>query len=247
MRHPVHRPARLVPILALGFFCSALPAASQDEVSALTVHVRAGPDGRPLAGAQVVVQGIGIGGATRPDGSITLFGLKPGTRTIEVRYLGYEPQRAQVTLEPYRTSEVRFGLEIQAIQLAEVRVRARASRLLRTGFYQRRTTGMGTFFTREEIQRMQPRALSDVMRRVAGASVSTGRAGLSTANFRGGRGSCPVQFYIDGTMAAAFLIDEMRPEDVEGLEIYRGAATLPPEYNKGTAMCGVIVIWTRDR
>jgi hypothetical protein len=247
MRHPVARPAPLLSLLALGFFCSPPPALAQDEVAALTVQVRSVSDMSPLVGAQVVVQGIGIGGSTRPDGSITLFGLKPGTRTIEVRYLGYEPQRAQVTLEPYRTSQVRFELELQPIQLAEVRVRARASRLLRTGFHGRRNAGFGTFFTREDIQRMQPRVLSDLMRRVAGANVSTGRSGLGSATFRGGRGTCPVQFYIDGTMASQFLIDEMRAEDVEGLEIYRGAATIPPEYNKGTAMCGVIVIWTRDR
>ncbi len=247
MSHPVARPVRFLPLLALGFFYSPPLAQAQDEVSALTVRVRAAHDLKPLSGAQVVVQGIGIGGATRPDGSITLFGLRPGTRTIEVRYLGYETQRAQVTLEAHRVSETRFDLAMQPIQLAEVRVRARASRLLRTGFYSRRSAGFGTFFTREQIQQMQPRQLSDLMRRVAGANVTTGRAGLGTAGFRGARGSCPVQFYIDGTMASQYLIDEMRPQDVEGLEIYRGAATLPPEYNKGTAMCGVIVIWTRDR
>jgi hypothetical protein len=248
MRHPARRIVRFVSLLVpLAFFCISEPGHAQDQMSAVTVSVRTAGELRPLAGAQVIVQGIGIGGSTRQDGRITLFGLRPGTRTVEVRYLGYAPQQAQVTLEPYRTSEVRFEMQIEPIRLAEVKVRTRASRLLRTGFYQRRSSGFGTFFTRDQIQNMNPRALSDVMRRVAGASVYTGRAGLGSANFRGGRGTCPVQFYIDGTMASLFLIDEMRPEDVEGIEIYRGAATIPPEYNKGTAMCGVIVIWTRDR
>ena len=52
---------------------------------------------------------------------------------------------------------------------------------------------------------------------------------------------------MDGTLTGNMLMDEVRPEDVEGLEIYRGAASLPPEFNKGSAMCGAVVIWTRDR
>jgi hypothetical protein len=247
MRLPTRPPARLALLTALAFFCSAPELIAQEGTSSLTIHIRAAPDGRPLAGGQVIVQGLGISGPTRADGTVRLERLSAGTRTVEVRYLGYAAQQAQVTLKPGQTSQLHFTLEVQPIQLAAVKVRVPPSRLLRTGFYQRRSAGFGTFFTREEIARMHPRALSDVMHRVAGAAVFSGRAGMSSANFRGGTGRCPVQFFVDGTMTSNFLIDEVRPDDVEGIEIYRGAATLPPEYNKGTAICGLIVIWTRDR
>lgn len=59
-------------------------------------------------------------------------------------------------------------------------------------------------------------------------------------------GRCPIQYYVDGTFVALFNIDEILPGDVEGMEIYRGAATIPAEYNKGTAICGLILIWTRN-
>jgi hypothetical protein len=247
MRLQTRPPARLVFLAALAFFCSAPELIAQEGTSSLTIHLRAAHDGRPLAGGQVIVQGVGITGPTRADGTVRLERLSAGTRTVEVRFLGYASQQAQVTLEPGRSSQLHFALEIQPIQLAAVKVRVPPSRLLRTGFYQRRNAGFGTFFTREEISRMQPRALSDVMHRVAGATVFSSRAGMSSANFRGGSGRCPVQFFVDGAMTSNFLIDEVRAEDVEGIEIYRGAATLPPEYNKGTAICGLIVIWTRDR
>jgi hypothetical protein len=241
------RPLSRLALLAIFFFFSAPELIAQERTSSLIIHLQAASDGRPLAGGQVIVQGIGISGPTRVDGTARLERLAPGTRTVEVRYLGYASQQAQVTLEPGRTAQLHFALDIQPIQLAEVKVRVPPSRLLRTGFFQRRSAGFGTFFTREEITRMHPRALSDVMHRVAGASVFTGRAGMSSANFRGGASRCPVQFFVDGAMTSYFLIDEVRAEDVEGIEIYRGAATLPPEYNKGTALCGLIVIWTRDR
>ncbi|CAN5621881.1 hypothetical protein BH23GEM6_BH23GEM6_03170 [soil metagenome] len=246
MRYLFRRPARLMPLVILIFF-SAPFAEAQDETGTITIHVRGAQNNRALVGAQVLVQGMGIQAPTGQDGTIRLEGIRPGTRTVEVRYLGYAPQQASVTLEAGRSSHVRFAMVVQPIRLAEVRVRARPSRLLRTGFYRRRGGGAGTFFTREEIQKLQPRTLSDLMRRVPGANVFTGRAGMGSANFRGGQMNCPVQFYIDGTMTHQFLIDEVRPEDVEGIEIYRGAASLPPEFNKGTAICGVIVIWTRDR
>jgi hypothetical protein len=247
MRYPIRPPALLTVFAALAFFCSAPEILAQEGTSSLTVHMRTAQDGRPLAGGQVIVQGIGISGPTRADGTVHLERLSAGTRTVEVHFLGYASQRAQVTLEPGRSSQLHFALEVDPIRLAEVKVRVPPSRLLRTGFFQRRSAGFGTFFTREEIVRMHPLALSDVMHRVAGATVFRSRSGLSSANLRGGTGRCPVQFFVDGTMTSYFLIDEVRPEDVEGIEIYRGAATLPPEYNKGTAICGLIVIWTRDR
>jgi len=246
MRYLFLRPAGLLPILILSFF-SAPVAQAQDQHGTITIHVHGAQNNRALVGAHVLIQGMGIQAPTGPDGSIRLEGIRPGTRTIEVRYLGYATQVASVTLEPGRASHVRFAMVVQPIRLAEVRVRVRPSRLVQTGFYRRRGGGMGTFFTREQIQKIQPRTMSDLMRRVPGANVFSGRAGMGSANFRGGQVNCPVQFYIDGTMAHQFLIDEVRPEDVEGIEIYRGAASIPPEYNKGTAICGVIVIWTRDR
>jgi hypothetical protein len=34
---------------------------------------------------------------------------------------------------------------------------------------------------------------------------------------------------------------------VEGIEVYSGASTIPPQFNtrEGTTICGVVLIWTR--
>jgi hypothetical protein len=223
------------------------PLAAQVESSALIVRVTAAPEGTPLGGAQVIVQGLSIGGVTRSDGTLQLQGLPPGSLEMEVRHLGFTTERAEVTLVAGETSNVHFGMLVAPIELSEVRVQTR-HRLDGTGFHQRKATGSGTFFTREQIQRRRPRALSDLMRQVAGAHVHQTQPGLSSAGFRGSRSSsCPVQFFVDGTLTASFSIDEVVPDDVEGLEIYRGAAAIPAQYNKGTAICGVILIWTRTR
>ena len=42
-------------------------------------------------------------------------------------------------------------------------------------------------------------------------------------------------------------LDIVDPSTVEGIEIYPGASTVPPQFNtrEGNTICGVIVIWTR--
>lgn len=245
--------SRLLPLafLALQSFLftdGVEEARAQGAPSSLTVVVRAGSTLQPLPGAQVIVQGMGIGGVTDASGTLRLADLPVGSREVEVRFLGYAPARSVVVLQPEKASRLTFDLVMQPIQLAEVKVRTRRSILQTNGFFNRRDSSFGTFMTRQEIQAMRPRYMSDVLRRVAGVSLTnSAHGGAASARIRGTKvlGSCPIQYYLDGTMTAMFNIDEVRPEDVEGIEIYRGAATIPPSFNKGSAMCGVIVIWTR--
>lgn len=252
---PLSRPrVSLVAVLSLLLPLLIVPEAraqAEFEPPVLTILVRAADTGRPLAGALVSIAGRGIQGTTDRRGVLRLTSLRPGPLAVEARYLGYARRSGDVDLIAGREGTLRLDLPVQPIQLAEIRVEARRSLLETTGFNDRRSAGFGAFVTREQIVRMQPRYLSDVLRRVAGINLSTHRpGGASRVSMRGTKvmmGSCPVQYYVDGIMAAQLNVDDVRPEDVEGLEIYRGAATIPPAYNKGTALCGVVVIWTRDR
>jgi hypothetical protein len=38
---------------------------------------------------------------------------------------------------------------------------------------------------------------------------------------------------------------KFNPLDLEGMEVYRSAAEIPPEYNATGSACGVILLWTR--
>lgn len=251
---PRPRPLRRSPLPALILaLClgSAGPAPSQEARASLLVRVHAADTGSPLAGAVVSLVGLGIQGTTDSGGRILVRGVLPGSHSVHARYLGYAATSARVALAPGAPAELRLDLPVQPIPLAELRVVTLRPLLETTGFRDRARAGFGTFITREEITRMRPRLLSDVLRRVSGMSLSGARpGGDARASVRGSKvmlGGCPIQYYIDGTMTAAFNVDDVPPADVEGMEIYRGAATIPPAYNKGTALCGVVVIWTRDR
>ena len=246
IHHP--HPLLLGLLIAAGAAGGVVEPASAQQRGAVRVTVRAADTGQPLAGAHVVVQGLGRGGTTDARGTLTLDDLPSGSQALEARYLGYRSQTARVLLEPGKPSSVTFALGVEPIALAPVRVRARRSILATNGFMERRGSGFGDFVTRAEIQEMQPRYLSDVLRRLGGIHLTnTAFGGTARASMRGFKvlGSCPIQYYVDGTMTTGFNIDEILPNDVEGMEVYRGASTIPPAFNKGTAMCGVIVIWTR--
>lgn len=237
--------AALILQLAPAF---AAPVHSQQEPAAARIRVQAFDTGAPLAGAVVLASGVGMLGTTGADGTLHVRDLIPGAGAIEVRRLGYRSERMHVRLEAGRVAEVEFVLEVEPIQLAEVRVEAAMPLLAKTGFIARQGSGFGTFVTQDEIERMQPRFLSDVLRRFAGLALTPGVAGTARAGMRraesGGR-RCPIQYFVDGVMVALFNIDDIRPGDVEGMEIYRGASSVPPAFNRGSSTCGVVVIWTR--
>ncbi|HEV2130619.1 MAG TPA: TonB-dependent receptor plug domain-containing protein [Longimicrobiaceae bacterium] len=242
--------ARWAGLLSLSLALLCAPAdAQQTSSAALSVSVTNAATGEPLRGAQVILLATGLGGVTNEGGALLLESLAPGTRTVEVRYLGFAPERTTVQLENERAADLAFALEVRPVALAalQVKVHKKGRRLELTGFERRKARGFGTFITREQIEARQPQRMSDVLRSVPGVHLaSTGfsdsRASMlrSTPSRR-----CPIQYYMDGVQVFAFNIDDVRPHDIEGLEIYKGASEIPPDFNRGTALCGVIVIWTR--
>jgi outer membrane receptor for monomeric catechols len=115
-------------------------------------------------------------------------------------------------------------------------------------FEARRQRGIGHFITRAQIEDRHPLMLSDMLRTIPGAVLINAENGRTSVRFaRVARRNCPPQFFVDGIEVTGFSIDDMPPGDVEGVELYAGAAGLPPEYNRmhGTSICGTVIIWTR--
>ena len=138
----------------------------------LAVTVR-GKDGRPLSGSRLLVQGSGITGTTDDDGSFILTGLPAGTRTLEVRHIGYAPVRAPVDLGSDRTASAAITLDRTAEVLSEVTVygmESSASRRL-AGFRQRMHAGFGHFITRADIEKRAPLRFTDLLRGIPGVTI----------------------------------------------------------------------------
>ena len=227
-------------------------ARAQDAAASVVATVTAAQTGAGLVGAEVSITGTGIRAVTGPDGVARLAGVPAGTQTVQVRRIGYATALRLVALEVGQPAALTVPMRVAVVALPEIRVRARArpTYLDRVGFSRRQARGPGEFVSRAQIEKQRPRFLSDILRSVPGVGLSgnrmggDSRAGMLRSSASGAR-RCPIQYFVDGVQTWGFNIDDVPPRDVEGLEIYKGASQIPAEFNRGSAMCGVILIWTR--
>jgi hypothetical protein len=236
-------------------FPVALLAAAQltaQTTGTLTGRV-ASKDGDPLAQAQVSVRGTPLATVVALDGGFRIHGVPSRSQTLHVRMLGYQPRMLVIEMVPGETLHVEIILTANPLPLDTVEVHSdvAVSPGMR-GFEERRQRGPGVFFTREEIQRMQPRVLTDVLRRVPGVQVRPVRGGLGNNVSVQARGSeCPMLFFMNGStfpLPGDQPINHfVAPEEVIALEVYAGSSEIPAQYNSSrfSSRCGVIVIWTR--
>ena len=250
------------PLLALAAACGALaaPAAAQQAPqppATVSVRVTDAATGAPVADADVSVGNT----RTRTDAEgRALLPLRRPRETLLVRRLGYGEQQREVS-PGAATLEV--ALQSEPVVVAGVQAQGRRMPMsppLRR-FYERMDHGRGSFVTREQIERRKPRRLTDLFREIPGGRVAvTSRGdrrvmtGATPAMYRVGprweAGDCPVQYYLDGVSYQpdfAGVPNDVRPDEVEGIEVYRRLSEVPVEYRRRGAECGVVLIWLRER
>ncbi len=211
--------------------------------------------GRAIAGAQVRVLETAATTTTADNGTFALGALPAGTQSVEVRSIGYAPKRAAVALSTRTPGVVELVMSERVAELDAVTVYGQKNEQ-RSGalreFLERRKGGFGTFVTQADIEKQQPLTFCDVLRRMAGVVVSVGGGGNNTLGrcvirMRGPDalvGECTPQFFLDGariTGGAGDIEGAVRPEEIAGVEVYRGAATTPSQFAGG---CGAVVVWS---
>ncbi len=110
-------------------------------------------------------------------------------------------------------------------------------------FERRKATGRGSYITRADLEAGGYSRLVDALGMVRGVQMEcVGADGCIVRMARAPRG-CPPQYYIDDQLNNSF--GPLVPiRDVEGVEVYTGASSVPAEFGGRTAGCGVIAIWT---
>ena len=214
-------------------------------------------DGRPIVSAEVSLVGFDISGTTDVNGRLRLAVPGAGDYVARVASVGYKQLFSVISVFADDTTCLDFALVSLRTVLASVSVRADAvnPKLVDVGFYERRdrsTVPSSQFITRDDIDRIQPSALSDLIARVPGARAQGclgGRLllnGVPIANrSAGGKpGKRP-----DGSNGAGESIDWISTVQVEAIEIYAGPAQIPPQFNgmnhDGRPLGCLIAIWTR--
>ncbi len=225
-------------------------ARAQAPTAGIAGTVVAAQTGEPLLGVQVLIKGTRRWGITNQDGIFRLVGLKPGPVVIEFRHPNRAPVTYNLTLDTDKVTELAVKIDTRTVALPEVVVEGQETRpaAKMQDFFSRKAAGHGGYFiTRKDIEERQPRVLSDMMRRVPGLRVDCDFGSCQVTSFNEARriaGDCPIQYFLDGVPFSGD-VDQLTPDQVEGIEIYRGSASIPPQFNTGTSMCGVIAVWSR--
>lgn len=183
---------------------------------------------------------------------------------LRVQRFGYQANTTPLLyFDVRRFFQIEVRLDPEAILLAPLEVISwspRPENALHEAFKRRVETGLGVYITREEVEKRNPLLVSDLLREVPGLDFRTSAYGTrpSVRMVRAAGMACVTQIFLDGFLmnGRAFsgsgfapidlrIDDVVSPSSVEGIEIYRGLSTVPPEFLNPDADCGVIAIWTR--
>jgi hypothetical protein len=249
-RGPI-RQGRWAPVLILSVvagLASGAPALrAQGATSSIHGQAVEQGTGKPVFGARITL--VGTTRATNSDssGRFAFMALTQGLYVVQVSAIGYTKGLFQLDIgegeavdRVFELSPRVYGLEPLTVE-AERRVRGRRFE----EFRQRMARGAGTFITKEDIQKRNPTNLMDMLRSVRGLRAEcTGMTCI--IRMQGQPTSCEPTYWLDGLRSDSYIAESLEPRDIEGVEIYRGAAEMPAEFGGSLAACGVIVIWTRS-
>ncbi|MBI2407643.1 MAG: carboxypeptidase regulatory-like domain-containing protein [Gemmatimonadetes bacterium] len=216
--------------------------------------------GIALAGVEVRIEGTALRIMTSESGEYHLDSVPSGRVTVTARHPGFHPDTKRVTLRPGDTKKVLFTLEGIPEALDQVLITARMDSAVRLReFWGRRMLGLGVFLTREDIEKRRAQHSFSLFQGIAGIQVVTmggeptklvtTRRAATPARLRSAPGAeCPMQYYVDGVFMSAemFSIDELTPDMIEAVEVFRGPSEVPVQFRQTDVDCGLVVIWTRE-
>ncbi|HEY2374956.1 MAG TPA: SusC/RagA family TonB-linked outer membrane protein [Gemmatimonadaceae bacterium] len=219
----------------------------------------------PLANAEVTVTGSRLGALSRNDGSYVITNVPAGAHRVHVRLFGFSPNEQSVTVTADASATVDFVLSPTAVQLDQVVVTGTA------GQARRREVGNAISAVQaSETPEVKTDVSSLLQGRIAGASVqlSTGSTGAGASIRLRGNTSVALSnqplIYVDGvrtrsdeypknvppagsnlrsTNYYASPLNDINPEDIDRIEVLKGAAATTLYGTEAAA--GVIQIFTK--
>jgi hypothetical protein len=208
---------------------------------------------------EAVVEVLNAGGRsvhrTRSDrDGFFVFELREeGEYKLRTSRVGYQTVTSEgVRVENRQTVQVEIHISTGEVALEPLRVTARTQPprsgfLEREGFYDRERSGFGLFLTPHELAlKGAATQTSELFRGVPGVNLTPVGGSRYRINMTRSGGACPPRVLLDGNPVADSDVDNfVEPQDVAGIEIYRGPSEVPGRWMGQRSACGLIVIWTK--
>ncbi len=234
-------------VLALGtvavLLAGAAPPLTGQATGTIRGTVRNADDNAPIGGARVSIEAARIGGLTNQDGRYELRNVPAGPQAVTVRFIGFSLEVREVLATPGQTVVADFLMRPQALMMSEVVV---------TGVSEATSRAKLPFtvatVTAEAIPVPPTVALQAIQGKVAGVSL--------IANAQPGGGfeailRSPTSIFketaplivVDGAILTPESSADISPQDIESIEVVKGAAASSLYGSRAGA--GVIQIRTK--
>lgn len=259
-------------VLAFGAILLASRLSAQ-TTGALTGRVVNDRTNQPVAGVEVSIPRISRSVITDSSGAFALRDIATGRHQVVLRKFGFQHSSTTTSITGADDTEQLLRLAEASPELAKVYVlTARTDRRL-SSFEAHRNAGMGgSFLTTAQLVKERGRTLADVLQSVSGADIVRLRGGAAFFATRRGfdsfmnmprvsagdrvRGASPGLCYAAVVVNNVFVyrgddgdelfdLNLLAPTDVLAVEVYKGGATMPLEYNAMQKTCGLLVIFTK--
>jgi len=236
--------AALWVVVALGLSLPQEAPAQQSRPGVLRGQVVARVTGEPIRGVRIVIDARDSVAADSV-GNFELT-LAPGQYMLEISAAGYSPASWRISFREGKTLVHVFELD-PTYQLPGVVVETKPSALGKrfADFERRRHSRVGYFITKEQIERAGSATLIDILVTVRGVE-QVCLSNTCIAKMVRSPPGCYPQYFLDGQESTPYFARNTPPQDVQGIEIYRGSSETPGEFIGTNSGCGVIAIWTKS-
>jgi hypothetical protein len=203
-----------------------------------------GPDGVPVAQADVRVGGTAASARTDAQGRYTLAALPAGTQMLVVRHLGFAILETPVELREGVTTSMTVRLTRIIVNLDSMRVIA--TRVRYPEFTQHQKFNIFGRLLEPGAREMQNvNFASDIIAKIPGFRIVGTGSAAKVVDARGVpfTNPCAAGVVVDG--APYFEINDVAPSEIGAIEVYHGDPPLYPMEYGGASCGGLIIIWTK--
>ncbi|HEX6575172.1 MAG TPA: TonB family protein [Gemmatimonadaceae bacterium] len=245
-----HASRSIIAGTALGIACAAALFSVDAQAQGVIAGIVTDSTGAPISNAEVTVPGAPYSSRTDDAGRFHINSAA-GLVTVSARRIGFEPGSRQVQLNGSNEA-TQVTIQLKALPSVLKPVVVRTSKVEYTGrlagYYRRlENQNAGVFIPRSQIDRENPRTLSQLLTHVPGINATRMRGGGSGVRMRGR--ACWPLVWLDGLPMGAGEVDldAFSPTSIHGIELYLGSTTAPMGYiaNRDQSSCGTILLWSR--